>query len=92
MNGMLASWQTNFEALVAGEGATATIIAEQVLRAEGNLFTMNAKGSPVLAQAIAAERARLPPFTDFIGFDMNQFSDIVLGPAEDIFANGFEVP
>jgi hypothetical protein len=90
MNGLLHSWQPNIDALVAGEGSTVFITAEQALSADSLLLGFSTEGSPERAQAIAVERARLPPFAQFVGMDMDGFADLVLGPTLVLFEDGFE--
>ncbi|MBK7916613.1 MAG: hypothetical protein IPJ94_10195 [Chloroflexi bacterium] len=43
------------------------------------LNALSAAGSPALQQAIAAERAKLPPFDSFVGLTMEQARGSVVG-------------
>ncbi len=68
----LFQWEANFSALVAGEGETAVITGSQIQAVEDFLDALSAAGSPELQQAIADERAKLPPFDTFIGMTMEE--------------------
>jgi hypothetical protein len=90
LNSVLRAWQPNIQALVDGEGDTALLTAAQILEADAALIALSNRGQPALTQAIAVERARLPPFNQFIGMSMSQFADGVLGPSPQLFADRFE--
>ncbi|MCB8942378.1 MAG: PD40 domain-containing protein [Ardenticatenaceae bacterium] len=75
----LFQWEANFTALVAGEGDTAVITAPQIQAVEDFLDALSAAGSPTLQQAIAEERAKLPPFGTFVGLTMAEARGEVVG-------------
>ncbi|MGB5057741.1 MAG: hypothetical protein WBO48_03580 [Candidatus Promineifilaceae bacterium] len=75
----LAQWEANFTALVAGDGDTDVITAPQMQAVDDFLNALSAAGSPALQQAIAAERAKLPPFDSFVGLTMEQARGSVVG-------------
>lgn len=87
--GTLTAWSGPVRALVNGEGASATVTQAMLDAVDAFLVRIASDGSPALAQAIAEERALLPPFATFVGLDMDEFRDIAL-PPERIFASGFE--
>jgi hypothetical protein len=58
-----------------------TITAEQVQAVEDFLFDLTAVASPTLQQAIAEERAQLPPLDTFIGMTMDEARGEVIGYA-----------
>jgi hypothetical protein len=53
------------------------------------LSRLSAEGSAALAQAIAEERAAIPPFATFVGLDLDAFRALVL-PGDVMFDDGFE--
>ncbi|MCP4362247.1 MAG: hypothetical protein GY796_29930, partial [Chloroflexi bacterium] len=75
----LFQWESNVAALVAGDGESAVITAAQIQAVEDFLDALSAAGSPTLQQAIAAERAKLPPFATFIGMTMADARGIIVG-------------
>lgn len=77
----LFQWESHFAALVAGEGDTAIITTAQIQAVEDFLNALSNAGSPALQQAIAEERANLPPFDTFIGMTMEQARGEVIGYA-----------
>jgi hypothetical protein len=85
----LTAWSGPVRALVNGEGASATVTQPMVDAVDAFLVRIASVGSPALAQAIAAERALLPPFATFVGLDMNEFRAIAL-PPDTVFTDGFE--
>jgi hypothetical protein len=86
----LSLWSEPLLRLQAGNGASRTVSAEMIEAVDTTLQQLSALGSPALAQAIAEERALLPPLDGLVGLDMNQFRAAVL-PADRVYANGFEV-
>ena len=90
VNDILRLWQPNFDALLAGQGDQFTITSDQILLADTGMTALAMQGSPELAQFIADERARLPPFASFVGLTLNEFAALILGPAMPLFADGFE--
>jgi hypothetical protein len=78
---VLSLWQSNLQALLNGQGDTVTITAEQVQAVEDFLFDLTAVASPTLQQAIAEERAQLPPLDTFIGMTMDEARGEVIGYA-----------
>ena len=77
----LALWEPHLTALVAGQGDTAVITAEQVMALDTFLTDIAAVASPELAQVITRERANLPTPETFIGKTMAEAETEVLGPA-----------
>jgi hypothetical protein len=76
---VLTQWQPNLQALLNGQGETAVITAEQVQALDAFLVNLTANASPTLQQVIAAERAQLPPLTDFAGMSMLEAYGMVVG-------------
>jgi hypothetical protein len=76
---LLTLWQPNLQALVNGNGASATITARQAQALDSFLDTLAAAGSPALQQMIATERAALPPLPTFVGMTMEEARGVVLG-------------
>lgn len=77
----LFQWEPNFTALVGGHGEMAVITAAQMQAVDDFLVALSAAGSPELQQAIAEERAKLPPFENFIGMTMEEARGAVVGYA-----------
>ena len=75
----LSAWEPALVSLVNGEGETATITAGQVAALEEVLDALTAAGSPALRQAIAAERANLPPLETFVGMTMSAAQGEIVG-------------
>lgn len=86
----LTLWSEPLLRLQAGNGASRTVSAEMIAAVDNTLQQLATLGSPALAQAIAAERALLPPLDSLVGLDLNQFRAAVL-PADRVYGNGFEV-
>ncbi|NUM49439.1 MAG: PD40 domain-containing protein, partial [Anaerolineales bacterium] len=72
-------WEPNFTALVAGQGEMAVITAAQIQAVEDFLNALSEAGSPALQQAIAEERANLPPLDTFVGMTMDEARGAVVG-------------
>ncbi len=75
---VLRSWEPNLQALLDGEGASATITAEQVAAVQTFLNHLSAAGSPGLADAIAEERAR-QPLEQAVGKTMDEAGRLFIG-------------
>jgi hypothetical protein len=86
---VLTQWSGPVRALVDGDGASATV-SGAMLDAVDALLERLALGSAPLAQAIADERARLPPFAALAGLDMDEFRDAVLPRELPLFRDSFE--
>ncbi|MCB8945742.1 MAG: VCBS repeat-containing protein [Ardenticatenaceae bacterium] len=76
---VLAQWQPHLQALLSGQGEAVTITAAQVQAVDSFLVEVTAVASPALQQVIAAERANLPPLTDFVGMTMLDAYGVVVG-------------
>ncbi len=77
----LSLWAPSFQALLDGERAQQTVIsAEQVQTLDDFLTAVENAGSEALTDAISAERAALPPLTDFVGMSMIDARDLLLPP------------
>lgn len=68
---LLQDFLPGFEALVRGHGADVTVTAELVARTNALLDDLAASGSPALAAALAAERARFNQLHDFEGISFS---------------------
>lgn len=75
----LAQWEPHLAALVAGDGDTAVITPSQIQVLDDFLNALSAAGSPALQQAIADERANLPPLETFVGMTMDEARGAVVG-------------
>jgi hypothetical protein len=75
----LQLWEPNLWALVLGRGHTAVITAEQVDAVDSFLSNLSAVASPALQQAIAEERAALPPLETFVGMTLAEARGNVVG-------------
>lgn len=78
LNGLF-QWESHITALVEGHGDTAVITAAQIETLEAFLDALSASGSPALQQAIADERAKLPPLASFVGLTMAEAQGLVVG-------------
>jgi hypothetical protein len=85
----LTLWSEPLARLLAGQGASRTVTAEMIESVDEALLALANGASPELAQAIAFERAQLPPLASLIGLDMNQFRAAVL-PADRLHGDHFE--
>jgi hypothetical protein len=85
----LSRWSEPVARLLAGQGASRTVSTEMIDAVDAALNLLSATGSPALVDAIAFERAQLPPLQDLVGLDMNQFRAAVL-PAQRIHDDQFE--
>ncbi|HNB53878.1 MAG TPA: hypothetical protein PK530_18170, partial [Anaerolineales bacterium] len=80
LNG-LAQWEPNLTALVAGDGDAAVITTSQIQVLDDFLNALSTAGSPALQQAIADERANLPPLETFVGMTMDEARGEIVGYA-----------
>lgn len=85
----LSLWSEPVARLLAGNGASRTVTADMIDAVDTALTLLSATGSPALVDAIAFERAQLPPLQELVGLDMNQFRAVVL-PAQRIHDDQFE--
>jgi hypothetical protein len=86
---VLVQWTPAVRRLVDGQGDQAGVSTDMVDAVDQFLLGLSAAGSPALAAAIADERAQLPPFSNFVGMDMNQFLAATL-PSDVLLRDGFE--
>jgi hypothetical protein len=84
----LNAWSRPVTDLADGNGSSSVVTNAMVSSVDQFLMRLSTLGSPALSAAIADERARLPPFSSFVGMNMNQFANVTLPVA--LFANGFE--
>ena len=70
------------QALLDGQGDTATISAAQVQAVDDFLENLSAAAGPGLQQVIAEERAKLPPPAAFVGMTLDEAQEILLFGAD----------
>lgn len=86
----LRLWQDDVALLVAGDGDLAIVSQEEIDSIETFLTSLQAEGSPELAQAIADRLALLPPLQSLVGMSVEDASILIVGAWTPYFADGFE--
>lgn len=78
---LLELWQPALQALVDGQGASATLAVTQTQALQGFLARLTILDGGAMGQAISAELARLGPLDDYAGLSVEAARGAVVGYA-----------